>query len=84
MPPPIMIASYSPSLARGLPSSSCCALIHIPIICFAILFLSGVILFTIGIVGVYLGRIYEQLRGRPRYIVDDKIGFDEARKAKSA
>ncbi len=50
----------------------------------AILFLSGVILFTIGIVGVYLGRIYEQLRGRPRYIVDDKIGFDEARKAKSA
>ncbi len=43
----------------------------------ATLFLSGVILFTIGILGVYLGRIYEQLRGRPRYIVDNKFGFDE-------
>ncbi|RJQ48189.1 MAG: glycosyltransferase [Gammaproteobacteria bacterium] len=41
-----------------------------------ILFLSGVILFTIGILGVYLGRIYEQVKGRPSYIIDRKIGFD--------
>lgn len=42
----------------------------------ATLFLGGVILFTIGILGVYLGRIYEQVKGRPQYIVDKKIGFD--------
>jgi len=32
-------------------------------------FLMGVILFGIGLVGEYVGRIYEQVRGRPRYVV---------------
>jgi undecaprenyl-phosphate 4-deoxy-4-formamido-L-arabinose transferase len=29
----------------------------------------GVILFGIGLVGEYVGRIYQQVRGRPRYVV---------------
>ncbi|MGV3655445.1 MAG: glycosyltransferase [Noviherbaspirillum sp.] len=33
-------------------------------------FLMGVILFGIGVVGEYVGRIYQQVRGRPRYVVD--------------
>lgn len=45
----------------------------------AILFLGGVILFTIGILGVYMARIYEQIKGRPRYIVNNRIGFDTYR-----
>lgn len=32
-------------------------------------FLMGVILFGIGIVGEYVGRIYQQVRGRPRFVV---------------
>jgi undecaprenyl-phosphate 4-deoxy-4-formamido-L-arabinose transferase len=32
-------------------------------------FLMGEILFGIGIVGEYVGRIYQQVRGRPRYVV---------------
>lgn len=40
----------------------------------AILFLSGVILSTIGILGIYVGRIYDQVRGRPRYIIKEQIG----------
>ncbi len=32
-------------------------------------FLVGVILFGIGLLGEYIGRIYEQVRRRPRYIV---------------
>lgn len=34
-----------------------------------IFFLIGVILFGIGLVGEYVGRIYQQVRGRPRYVV---------------
>jgi undecaprenyl-phosphate 4-deoxy-4-formamido-L-arabinose transferase len=29
----------------------------------------GVILFGIGLVGEYVGRIYQQVRARPRYVV---------------
>lgn len=37
---------------------------------FAITFcLLGVLLFSIGLLGEYIGRIYEQVRGRPRYVV---------------
>lgn len=31
---------------------------------------------AVGIVGLYVLRIYKDVRGRPRYIVQDKIGFD--------
>lgn len=32
-------------------------------------FLIGVVLFGLGIVGEYVGRIYQQVRGRPRYTI---------------
>jgi undecaprenyl-phosphate 4-deoxy-4-formamido-L-arabinose transferase len=32
-------------------------------------FLMGTILFGIGLLGEYVGRIYQQVRGRPRYVV---------------
>lgn len=32
-------------------------------------FLMGVLLFGVGLVGEYVGRIYQQVRGRPRYVV---------------
>lgn len=34
------------------------------------------LLFSIGFVGVYVTRIYKDVRGRPRYIIRDTIGFD--------
>ena len=34
-----------------------------------VFFLMGMILFGIGLVGEYVGRIYQQVRGRPRYVI---------------
>mgnify|MGYP002629255070 CR=1 FL=1 len=33
-------------------------------------FLIGIVLFGVGLLGEYVGRIYEQVRGRPRYLID--------------
>lgn len=38
-------------------------------------FLSGVIICAIGIVGVYLGRAFEQTKGRPAFIIDKSINI---------
>jgi len=42
-----------------------------------ILFLGGTILFTIGILGIYVGKIHREIKNRPLYIIESKIGFDE-------
>lgn len=39
-------------------------------------FLFGVLFLQLGIVGEYIGRILEEVRGRPRYIVSERVGFD--------
>lgn len=43
----------------------------------AILFLGGVQLISIGILGEYIGRIYNEVKNRPLYVVEEYLGFNQ-------
>lgn len=48
-----------------------------PTIVVLVCLFSGIQLLSLGVMGEYVGRIYEQVKGRPRYIVESRLGFDE-------
>lgn len=47
-----------------------------PTVVISILFLGGVQLIALGILGEYLGRIYEEVKGRPSWIVMETAGLN--------
>ncbi|HEY5345950.1 MAG TPA: glycosyltransferase family 2 protein [Verrucomicrobiae bacterium] len=46
-----------------------------PTIVISVLFLGGVQLICLGILGEYIGRIYEEVKGRPLWIIRDSVGI---------
>lgn len=42
-----------------------------------ITFFSGIQLLGLGLIGEYIGRIYDEVKNRPMFIVDKKIGFKD-------
>jgi dolichol-phosphate mannosyltransferase len=49
-----------------------------PTIVIVVSFFSGVQLLSLGVIGEYVGRIYDEARQRPKYIIESSYGFDEA------
>ncbi len=43
----------------------------------AVIFLGGIQLMVVGVVGAYIGRIYIEVQQRPLYLIKQKIGFSE-------
>lgn len=40
-----------------------------------IIFFSGIQLLSLGLIGIYLGRVFDEVKDRPDYIIADKINF---------
>ncbi len=41
----------------------------------AVMFIGGMILLTLGVIGEYVGRIYDEVKQRPIYVIKEKTGL---------
>ncbi len=48
-----------------------------PTIVISVAFFSGIQLLSLGVIGEYVGRIYDEARQRPKYIVESRHGWEE-------
>jgi polyisoprenyl-phosphate glycosyltransferase len=48
-----------------------------PSIIISILFSTGLILLSIGIAGIYIGKTFEQTKERPLFIIEEEININE-------
>jgi dolichol-phosphate mannosyltransferase len=62
----VIVKLFDPNITPGLSSTI-----------LIITFFSGLQLLALGILGEYIGRIYDEVKKRPNYIIDKKINFDE-------
>jgi dolichol-phosphate mannosyltransferase len=87
---PLRLATYLGMLSAGLALVMICLvlywrlfdpaspLIGFTLITIALFFLGSVQLFCIGILGEYIGRIYEEVKGRPIYTLKEIGGIKES------
>lgn len=55
-----------------------------PSLIVSVMFFSGVQLISLGVLGQYIGRIYEEVKARPLFIVAEELGVDRTVAADSA
>ena len=58
----ILVAYFQGNVIRGWAS-----------LLFSVWFLGGLLLFSVGVVGEYIGKIYKEVKRRPRYIIEKRI-----------
>lgn len=85
-----LIGAFSVASATAYAMYSLCAklfLNRVPqgftALVFLLTFLLGVVLFFLGIVGEYVGRIYEEIKSRPLYVIDKIVGQVSADRGKA-
>ena len=47
----------------------------LPTIVLVVTFFAGLQLLSLGVIGEYIGRIYEEVRNRPLYIIDKTVNM---------
>ncbi len=47
-----------------------------PTLIISVMFFAGVQLISLGVIGEYLGRMYEEVKGRPLFLVAEELGID--------
>ena len=47
-----------------------------PTLIISVLFFAGVQLISLGVIGEYLGRVYEEVKGRPLFLVAEELGLE--------
>jgi dolichol-phosphate mannosyltransferase len=62
----VTLLGYNPRDARGWTS-----------LILTILFLGGLQLIGLGVVGEYVGRVYQEVRNRPGYLIESTVGFED-------
>src|SRR5205085_930734 len=50
-----------------------------PTLVISLMFFSGVQLISLGVIGEYLGRVYEEVKGRPLFLVSEELGIGRER-----
>jgi hypothetical protein len=40
------------------------------------MFFAGVQLISLGVIGEYLGRMYEEIKGRPLFLISEELGIE--------
>ncbi len=48
-----------------------------PTVVIVIAFFSGIQLLSLGVIGEYVGRIYDESRDRPKYIIESRYGWED-------
>ena len=64
--PLTVIARYADIFSKGVPTTI-----------IIVLLLGGIQLITVGIIGEYVGRIYDEVKHRPLYVVGERINTEE-------
>jgi glycosyltransferase involved in cell wall biosynthesis len=84
---PLQIASYFGFIVSGLSFLYALYILYLRIftdatiqgwtsLMIAVLFLGGIQLITLGIIGEYIGRISDEVKERPVYVIQNKINFE--------